>query len=88
MNMDGIAKRRLWPIFLLAAGLFLLGFLYDMEFAGIPYQDPPPEMSARYARHANIAAAIRWCGVMAFLLGSLMSLTRWYVRRFRSSVVA
>lgn len=88
MNFHSLARRRVWPVFLCAVGLFLLGFGYDLAFAGIPYQDPTPEMSARYARHSNIASTIRWAGVMVFLLGSLLSLTRWYVRRFRPSVVA
>ncbi|WP_145372124.1 hypothetical protein [Maioricimonas rarisocia] len=69
---------RYWPLLLAAAGLLLLvtGFVYDVIFAGIPYQDPTPDMSARYARHAVIAAAIRWCGVGAVLLGLTVGLVR------------
>ena len=26
----------------------LLGFIYDLIFAGIPYQDPTPEMTQKY----------------------------------------
>jgi len=82
--------KRFWPFLLVAAGLFLLlgGFIYDVVFAGIPYQDPTPEMSARYARHAHIAAIIRWCGVGGLLVGALAGVSRRVVQRFRSSVVS
>jgi hypothetical protein len=78
--------KRFWPFLLIAAGLFLLlgGFIYDVVFAGIPYQDPTPEMLANYARHAHIASAIRWCGVGFFLFGASAGISRWAVRRFRS----
>ena len=63
--------KRFWPTCLLAAGLLLVvgGFIYDTIFAGIPYQDPTPEMSTNYARHSHIASTIRWCGVGIILLG-------------------
>jgi len=63
--------RRFWPLFLIAGGVLVVfgGFIYDVMFAGIPYQDPTPEMSARYAHHAGIASMIRWCGVVVFLFG-------------------
>jgi hypothetical protein len=82
--------KRFLPLILIAAGLFLIlgGFIYDVIFAGIPYQDPTPEMSARYSRHAHIASTIRWCGLGGFLLGALVGLGRWVVRRFRSPVVS
>ncbi len=49
--------RRHAALFLFGLGLLLLasGFVYDLVFAGIPYQDPTPAMSARYAFHARIA---------------------------------
>lgn len=90
MTPQPTAKRRLWPFILIAAGLFLLfaGFVYDMEFAGIPYQDPTPEMSARYARHASIASTIRCIGAGLFLLGSLAGLVRLFTRKAQSPVAA
>jgi hypothetical protein len=80
--------KRFWPIFLVVAGFFLLlgGFIYDAIYAGIPYQDPTPEMSARYSRHANIASTIRWCGVWAFLFGALVGIRRRVARRPRPPV--
>jgi hypothetical protein len=77
--------RRCWPHILITAGLFLVvgGFIYDLEFAGFPYQDPTPEMSARYAHHAHIASMIRWFGLGVFLLGVMAGIIRLIVERFR-----
>jgi hypothetical protein len=81
--------KRFWPLVLIVLGLFLLvsGFLYDVMFAGIPYQDPTPEMSAHYAHHARIASVICWFGAAFFLFGSLAGIVRFVVRRFRRSLV-
>jgi len=81
--------KRFWPLILIAAGLFLMigGFIYDVMFAGIPYQDPTPEMSARYAHHAHIASVICWIGVGVFLFGSIAGIVRLITRRFRPPVV-
>jgi len=77
-----------WPFILIAAGLCLLlvGFIYDVMLAGIPYQDPTPEMSAHYTRHSRIASAIYWCGFGACLFGALAGISRWGVRRIRGRV--
>lgn len=71
----------------LLAGVFLMlaGFLYDVVFAGIPYQDPAPELAARYRFHSVIASAIRWAGLALFLLGGLRGILRMLLRRFISS---
>lgn len=78
--------KRFWPLLLGAAGFCLLigGFVYDVRFAGIPYQDPTPEMSARYASHSRIASVLRWTGVAAFLFGGVVGIGR----RFRRSAVS
>ena len=75
---------------LLAVGLFLLlvGFIYDVRFAGIPYQDPTPEMSARHDHHARIASSIYWLGVGIFLVGSLAGTVRFVIRRLRPPLVS
>lgn len=90
MTHHPITTRRLWPSILIAAGvsLFIAGFIYDVVFAGIPYQDPTPEMSARYARHASVASAIRWCGAGVFFIGLLAGIVRLFARKVRSAVVA
>lgn len=70
-------------ILLFAIGLFLMvgGFFYDVIFAGIPYQDPTPEMQASYDQHASIASLIRWSGVALLLAGCLYLLLRRFARR-------
>ena len=82
------AMKRFRPLILTAAGLFLFlgGFVYDVEFAGIPYQDPTREMSAHYAHHAHVASAIRWVGVGVFLFGVLYCIIRLAARRYRSRI--
>jgi hypothetical protein len=90
-SFDSIyTMRRFWLVILVATGLFLLlsGFIYDVMFAGIPYQDPTPEVSARYAHHARIASSICWLGFGIFLFGSLAGIVRLVVRRFRPPVVS
>lgn len=76
--------KRFWPLILIVMGLFLLvvGFFYFVMFAGIPYQDPTPELSARYDHHARIASLISEAGGGVFLFGSLAGIIRLVVRRF------
>lgn len=75
--------RRFGPLLLIVGGVLVVvgGFTYDVLFAGIPYQDPTPEMAARYAHHAHIASAIRWCGVAVLLSGALAGVVRRVMRR-------
>jgi hypothetical protein len=72
------------PLILIAAGVFLMlfGFFYLAIFAGVPYQDPPPEISASYALHTQIGFTIFFCGVGAFVFGAVAGI----VRRFRMPV--
>jgi len=82
--------KRLWPLCLIATGLLVvvIGFIYDVEYAGIPYQDPTPEMSALYNHYAHIASLIRWLGFAIFLAGVIAGMIRLVVRRFRPPVVS
>ena len=61
---------RPWPAKATWLGLALLltGFVYDVLFAGIPYQDPSPEQTAGYEFHAGIASYVYAAG-----LGSLLA---------------
>jgi hypothetical protein len=80
--------KRFWPHILMGVGLLVLfgGVVYDTMFAGLPYQDPTPEMSARYAYHSHIAGVICRTGVTVFLLGAIGSIFRWVARRFHPRV--
>ncbi len=68
---------------LLAAGTLLLvaGFVYDALFAGIPYQDPTPEMTASYEHHSAIATVMYLCGALIFVAGLMAFLLRYLVGR-------
>jgi hypothetical protein len=46
-----------------ALGMVFAGFVYDVLFAGIPYQDPPPDLAARYRHHATVAEDIMGLGI-------------------------
>ena len=49
--------------------IVMSGFVYDVVFAGIPYQDPTPELQARYDFHRAVGDAIYTTGGVVFLLG-------------------
>ncbi len=70
-------KRRL-PFLLFVFGIILIltGFVYDVLFAGIPYQDPTPAMLANYNLHSQIASIIRWSGVGISIIGGLALIIR------------
>lgn len=72
-------KRR-WPVLLVWAGFSLLacGFAWNVMFAGIPYQDPPPELAARYAWHARFSSMLGWAGVLTLVTGFIPSIVRMF----------
>ena len=70
-------------VLLLGVVVILAGFVYDVLFAGIPYQDPTPELAARYALHSAVAEAIRGAGGIIFGLGLLVLLARWILSRVK-----
>jgi hypothetical protein len=57
---------RLWKA-MLALGILLVlaGFLYDVAFAGIPFQDPTPAMQAGWEADRATAAALMTAGFLA-----------------------
>jgi hypothetical protein len=59
------------PIAVAVMGLAVtvVGFAYDLAFAGLPYQDPTPEMQARWRYHSGVASAIELSGAGILLLG-------------------
>ncbi len=67
-------------------GLVFGGFGFDVLFAGIPYQDPTPEMTARYERNAAIGSGVLWTGVVVMVSGCSVGFCRmvWSGRRKRN----
>ena len=49
----------------------LVGFVYDILFAGIPYQDPTPTIQAQYDFHSSIAGLLYKSGGIILLIGLL-----------------
>ncbi len=45
------------------------GFVYDVLFAGIPYQDPTPELQSQWEFHKSVAGAFYKTGGILLLLG-------------------
>ena len=62
-------------------GLLVLGFAYDVFFAGIPLQDPTPALRAQYASDAAVARGLELSGLVVLCCGLILGV----VRRFRNS---
>jgi hypothetical protein len=64
------------------AGFFILivGFMYDLFFAGIPYQDPTPELQARWEFHKSVADVFYTGGSILFLVGLIAMPVIWMKR--------
>jgi len=77
VSLDESVRRSL-PFLLVVTGLavFVGGFVYDVVYAGIPFQDPTPAMAADFVRHARVASLIRWAGLGLVLAGAATSLAR------------
>jgi hypothetical protein len=69
-------RRRIRPSVLVALSAVLLaaGFVYDLLFAGIPYQDPTPDMTARYEYHAAIASLFYWTAGVTIVMSAILKL--------------
>jgi hypothetical protein len=53
--------------------LIVAGFVYDLAFAGIPYQDPTPEMQADWSFHSRLGGWIEAIGMAVFLVGLVIA---------------
>jgi hypothetical protein len=71
--------KRFPPFILIVLGIIIVlaGFVYDVLFAGIPYQDPTPALAASYNFHAQIASIIRWSGIGICIIGGMIMVSRW-----------
>ena len=63
-----------WPIFIIICGVALgvFGFLYDAFFAGIPFQDPSPELEAEWRFHNMVSNYIIVSGLVILIIGALV----------------
>lgn len=69
---------------LLAGGIiFLIGLYYWIVKAGIPYQDPPPELQIQYAVNDAIGVTLLTNGFWVLLCGGVLRLLLWLAGRKR-----
>ena len=62
------------------AGLSILcgGFWYSVVFAGLPYQDPPPELAESYAAQNALGDMIMFTGGTITVICALGALVWWF----------
>jgi len=61
---------------LIKIGLVLIigGFLFELFFAGVPYQDPTEEMVIQYNRNETIAMTVMQLGLAVLIIGILIKI--------------
>lgn len=66
----------------LGAALVIVGFLYDVMFAGLPFQDPTPTMQEQWLRKKDIANKLVLTGFVVLCGGCAWKFAQWiYARR-------
>jgi hypothetical protein len=78
--------KQLLPFVMIVLGVIIIfiGFVYDVLFAGIPYQDPTPALAASYIFHSRIASLIHWSGMGICIIGGVAMIIRWLTRKDRN----
>lgn len=68
-------------LFLLGSGaiLIVLGFGYDLSFAGLPYPDPTAEMQERWLFHKGVSERIILSGLVFFGIGYVWKAAQWTI---------
>ncbi len=69
-----------WMTCILGVAGYIASFLYEAVFAGIPYQDPTPELQRNYDFHVQVARDLYQFGATlvgaGLVLGAYRALTR------------
>ena len=55
----------------IGAILVISGFAYDLSFAGLPYQDPTPEIQERWVFHKGVAESTMAVGAAILSIGCI-----------------
>ena len=78
--------KRFSPFILFALGIIVIfaGLVYDILYAGIPYPDPTPDLTARYNYYSQIASIIRWSGMGICITGGAVIIIQWLARKSRN----
>jgi hypothetical protein len=71
------------PRFLVLIGLalLLLGLFFDVIFAGLPYQDPTPEIVAGWILQKRIAQSAQVAGLILLVAGSLRGALSYFSKK-------
>ena len=65
--------------FLAGLMILLIGLYYAVVKAGIPYQDPTPEMQISYAVNESIGAILLKLGLVLSVCGGILRLFLGYI---------
>lgn len=78
--------RGLRPLPLLALGIAAVGagLLYDLTFAGLPFQDPSPELHRSWTFHHELAGWIIGAGLAVLSAGAVSALVALLVAPWRA----
>jgi hypothetical protein len=68
--------KKTWVWLVVGLVLVVLGFAYDLIFAGLPYQDPSEEILKCWNLHGTIAGFVRMTGALIFLVGIILGLSK------------
>ena len=63
--------------------IVVAGLVYDIMYAGIPFQDPTPAMQAEWRSNKVVADLLMAFGGLVFLLGVAMMPILWWITRKR-----
>ncbi len=64
-----ISKIKMRYLIFAGIAVIVIGFLYDLRYAGIPDQDPPLELLEKYNKHKAIAEVIIKSGFGLLVIG-------------------
>ena len=67
-----IKKRIGWIVLLLGCVLLIMGFIFEMILAGIPYQDPTPALTQKYLNYVLVAYTLYKAGIPIASLGLII----------------
>ncbi len=67
--------------------LIIIGFVYEVMFAGIPYQDPTPLMIQKFNFHKTIAIKIESFGLIIMLISLLGIIVKKFIAHLKKRKV-
>ena len=71
-----------WALLIVGIVLLIGGFGYDIAYVNMPYQDPTPEMEARWSRDRGVAETLMMAGAVILVVGIITGVsTIWWDRR-------